>query len=58
MLLLAITDFIKNLTDAHPVVGMLIGIIATLAGIFMTIGPPILGAIDFIGGFMLSEEWK
>ncbi|MEJ7247920.1 hypothetical protein WL260_12700, partial [Staphylococcus epidermidis] len=28
------------------------GLIATLAGVFMTLGPPILGVIDFIGTFI------
>ncbi len=49
---IAITDFIAKLTEAHPAIGILLGLIATLAGVFMTLGPPILGAIDFIGTFV------
>ena len=49
---IAITDFIAKLTEAHPAIGMLLGLIATLAGVFMTLGPPILGVIDFIGTFI------
>lgn len=48
---IAMTDFIEALTEAHPAIGIMLGLIATLAGIFMTLGPPILGAIDFIGKF-------
>ncbi|WP_180531774.1 phage tail protein [Staphylococcus haemolyticus] len=48
---LAITDFVESLTAAHPAIGIMLGLIATLAGIFMTLGPPIMGAIDFIGKF-------
>ncbi|WP_270668268.1 phage tail protein [Staphylococcus hominis] len=48
----AMTDFIAKLTEAHPAIGIMLGLIATLAGIFMTLGPPILGAIDFIGTFI------
>ncbi|MGX0340963.1 phage tail protein [Staphylococcus hominis] len=48
----AMTDFIAKLTEAHPSIGIMLGLIATLAGIFMTLGPPILGAIDFIGTFV------
>lgn len=48
----AITDFIAKLTEAHPAIGILLGLIATLAGVFMTLGPPILGVIDFIGTFI------
>ena len=48
---IAMTDFIESLTAAHPAIGIMLGLIATLAGIFMTLGPPILGAIDFIGKF-------
>ena len=50
----AMTDFIAKLTEAHPAIGIMLGLIATLAGIFMTLGPPILGAIDFIGTFVSS----
>lgn len=50
---LAITDFVESLTAAHPAIGMMLGLIATLAGIFMTLGPPIMGAIDFIGKFAM-----
>lgn len=49
---LAITDFVESLTAAHPAIGIMLGLIATLAGIFMTLGPPIMGAIDFIGKFV------
>lgn len=49
---IAMTDFIEKLTEAHPAIGIMLGLIATLAGIFMTLGPPILGAIDFIGTFV------
>ena len=49
---IAMTDFIEKLTDAHPAIGIMLGLIATLAGIFMTLGPPIMGAIDFIGKFV------
>ena len=49
---IAMTDFIEKLTEAHPAIGIMLGLIATLAGIFMTLGPPILGAIDFIGKFV------
>ncbi|MGZ9788911.1 phage tail protein [Staphylococcus hominis] len=49
---IAMTDFIEKLTEAHPVIGIMLGLIATLAGIFMTLGPPIMGAIDFIGKFV------
>ena len=49
---IAITDFIAKLTEAHPAIGILLGLIATLAGVFMTLGPPILGVIDFIGTFV------
>lgn len=48
---IAMTDFIEKLTEAHPAIGIMLGLIATLAGIFMTLGPPIMGAIDFIGKF-------
>lgn len=48
----AMTDFIAKLTEAHPSIGIMLGLIATLAGVFMTLGPPILGAIDFIGTFV------
>lgn len=48
----AMTDFIAKLTEAHPSIGIMLGLIATLAGIFMTLGPPIMGAIDFIGKFV------
>ncbi|MGS0644661.1 phage tail protein [Staphylococcus hominis] len=48
---LAITDFVESLTAAHPAIGIMLGLIATLAGIFMTLGPPIMGAIDFISKF-------
>ncbi|MDS3837858.1 phage tail protein [Staphylococcus hominis] len=51
---IAMTDFIESLTAAHPAIGIMLGLIATLAGIFMTLGPPILGAIDFIGTFVSS----
>lgn len=51
---IAMTDFIEKLTEAHPAIGIMLGLIATLAGIFMTLGPPILGAIDFIGTFVSS----
>ncbi|MCI2898636.1 hypothetical protein FH128_01645 [Staphylococcus hominis] len=51
---IAMTDFIGKLTEAHPAIGIMLGLIATLAGIFMTLGPPILGAIDFIGTFVSS----
>ena len=33
----AITDFIAKLTEAHPAIGILLGLIATLAGVFMTL---------------------
>ena len=49
---IAMTDFIEKLTEAHPAIGIMLGLIATLAGIFMTLGPPIMGAIDFIGKFV------
>ena len=49
---IAMTDFIESLTAAHPAIGIMLGLIATLAGIFMTLGPPIMGAIDFIGKFV------
>ena len=49
---LAITDFVESLTAAHPAIGIMLGLIATLAGIFMTLGPPIMGAIDFISKFV------
>ena len=49
---IAMTDFTEKLTEAHPAIGIMLGLIATLAGIFMTLGPPILGAIDFIGTFV------
>lgn len=48
---IAMTDFIEKLTEAHPAIGIMLGLIVTLAGIFMTLGPPIMGAIDFIGKF-------
>lgn len=50
---IAITDFIAKLTEAHPAIGILLGLIATLAGVFMTLGPPILGVIDFISKFAM-----
>ncbi|MDU2553422.1 MAG: phage tail protein, partial [Staphylococcus epidermidis] len=49
---IAMTEFIKNLTAAHPAIGILLGLIATLAGVLMTLGPPILFVIDFIGTFI------
>lgn len=48
---IAITDFVESLTATHPAIGIMLGLIVTLAGIFMTLGPPIMGAIDFIGKF-------
>lgn len=36
---LAITEFIGKLTEAHPIIGMIIGIVATLAGILMALAP-------------------
>lgn len=48
---IAITNFVESLTAAHPAIGIMLGLIVTLAGIFMTLGPPIMGAIDFIGKF-------
>ena len=36
---LAITDFISKLTEASPIIGMIIGIVATLAGILMALAP-------------------
>lgn len=34
---LAVTDFIKNLTAANPIIGMMLGILATLGGAFMAL---------------------
>lgn len=48
---IAITNFVESLTATHPAIGIMLGLIVTLAGIFMTLGPPIMGAIDFIGKF-------
>lgn len=50
----AITGFIARLTEAHPAIGAILGVLATLAGIFMTIGPPILSAIGFISKFAMA----
>ena len=36
---LAITEFIGKLTEANPIIGMIIGIIATLAGMLMALAP-------------------
>ncbi|MCM5673327.1 phage tail protein [Staphylococcus hominis] len=36
---LAITEFIGKLTEANPIIGMIIGIVATLAGILMALAP-------------------
>ena len=36
---LAITEFIGKLTEAHPIIGTIIGIVATLAGILMALAP-------------------
>lgn len=49
---IAITNFVESLTATHPAIGIMLGLIVTLAGIFMTLGPPIMGAIDFIGKFV------
>ena len=51
---IAITDFVQSLTAAHPAIGVLLGLITTLAGVFMTLGPPIFGAIDFITSFAMA----
>lgn len=36
---LAITEFIGKLTEANPIIGMIIGIVATLAGMLMALAP-------------------
>lgn len=48
----AITGFIARLTEAHPAIGAMLGVIATLAGVFMTLAPPILFAVNFIRRFI------
>ena len=46
---LAVTDFIKNLTAANPIIGMMLGILATLGGAFMALYPAIQFVIRVIG---------
>lgn len=49
---LAFTNFLKNITDANPIIATMIGIIATLSGVFMLFGGPIKKAIQFISFFI------
>ncbi|MDK9857638.1 phage tail protein [Staphylococcus equorum] len=45
---LAFTKWLAKLTETHPIVGILIGVIATLSGIFMALAPSVLAVIKVL----------
>ncbi|WP_436954426.1 phage tail protein [Staphylococcus ureilyticus] len=50
----AVTGFIASIAEANPLVGMLIGVIASLAGVFMMVVPPIVGLVSGIGSLLMA----
>ena len=52
---LAITKFISKLTEASPIIGMIIGIVATLAGILMALAPAFIFVTQVIIPLLLHS---
>lgn len=50
----AVTGFIASIAEANPLVGMLIGVIASLAGVFMMVVPPLVGLVSGIGNLLMA----